>query len=192
MRFSSAVLLALLGCAKPAASPDGIVFGTPHALVHFVAPKIDGVDLDGRTVDANALAGRVAVVRFWATWAPHSRDSIVSLARLYDRYGAERVRIVAVSVDAEAPAAEEIVNVVGARFTVASDPLRELARRWSVAHVPTTFVIDSVGIVRAVFTSDDPSKDEPAIERDIEILLGRPVPSDGKIHEPREGSHATR
>ncbi len=192
MRFSSVVLLALGACARPAGSPDGIVFGTPHPLVHFVAPQLGGVDLEGRAVGGDALAGHVAVVRFWATWSPHSRDSIVSMARLYERYGDERMSVVVVSVDGLAAAAEEIVNLVGARFTVAWDPARDLASRWSVAHVPTTFVIDRVGIVRAVFTNDDPDHDEVAIERDIEVLLGGPVPTDGKIREPREGPHATR
>jgi len=185
-------LLALVACTKPVVSPDGIVFGTPHALVHFVAPKLGGVDLEGRPVASDAFAGHVAVVRFWATWSPRARESVESLARLYDRYDAEGVSFVAVSVDADAPPADEVARVVGARFTLAWDASRDLAQRWSVAHVPSTFVIDRVGIVRAVFTDDDSVRDEPAIERDVEILLGRPVPSDGKPREPSEGPHATR
>ncbi len=182
MRSSSlvagAVALAIAACARPGVSPDGIVLGASHPLVYFVAPKLGGADLEGRPVAPDALMGHVAVVRFWATWAPHARDALVSLARLSDRHGADDLRVIAVSVDAEATAPDEIARVVGARFTIAWDPARDLARRWNVAHVPTTFVIDRVGIARAVFTDDDTARDDAAIERDVEILLGRPVPSD--------------
>jgi peroxiredoxin len=192
MRFCSALLLVLVACSKPAVSPDGIVLGTPHPLLRVVAPQLGGVDLEGHQIAPDTVDGRVAVVRFWATWSPRARESIVSFARLYDRYGSEGVRFVAVSVDGDAPAPDEVVRVVGARFTLAWDPTRDVARRWEVGHVPSTFLIDRVGIVRAVFTGDDSVRDEAAIERDLEILLGRSVSSDDKKSEPREGSPATR
>jgi peroxiredoxin len=192
MRFSSAFFLALVACAKPAASPDGIVVGTAHPLAYHVAPKIGGVDLEGHPLPADAVGEHVAVVLFWASWSPHARESLESFARLHDRFGGEGVSFVSVSIDDDAAAPDEIALVIGARFTLAWDPSRELARRWTVAHVPSTFILDRVGIVRAVFTHDDPARDEADIERDLEVLLGRPVPAGGKFREPSEGPHATR
>lgn len=198
MRFSELALVpvvALVACAKPAVSPDGIALGTQHPLKHHVAPKVSGVDLERRPLPADVIGDHPAVVCFWATWSPYARETVESLARLHDRYAAEGVSFVSISIDAVAAAADEIARVVGARFTLAWDPSRDLARRWLVSHAPSTFVLDRVGIVRAVFMHDDPTRDEADIARDLDVLLGRPVASahpNGKFREPSEGPPATR
>lgn len=66
-------------------------------------PPLDLVDLDGRRWNIDALAGKVAVLNFWATWCEPCRVEMPSLEAMAARRRGQGVAVVAVNY-LEAPA----------------------------------------------------------------------------------------
>ena len=60
-------------------------------------PPLDLVDLDGRRWKIDALAGKVVVMNFWATWCEPCRAEMPSLEAMAARRRSEGVVVVAVN-----------------------------------------------------------------------------------------------
>jgi thiol-disulfide isomerase/thioredoxin len=78
------------------------------ALAAAVGDRVDWRDvtlLDGRTLPASALAGRVVVVEIWASWCPFCANQNPLLQQLYDAHGGRGLEFLTFSIDREpAPA----------------------------------------------------------------------------------------
>ncbi len=151
---SSAALLVLLAaaCSKgqdPALT--GAREATPDAPVvkllrePATIPDFTVTDLDGKTISAAALRGKVVFVNFWATWCPPCRAEIPDLIKLQAKYP-DQIVVLGISED-EAPVdtvrafvAEHKINY----FIAMTTP--ELAKVFrGVTALPTTFVLDREG-----------------------------------------------
>ena len=102
-------------------------------------------DLDGRTLSAADLRGKVTIINFWATWCPPCRAEIPDLVALQSKYG-DRLQIVGVSQD-EGPidavrrfAAAQQMNYP----VVMTSPEIEKAFP-GVTALPTSFILDREG-----------------------------------------------
>jgi cytochrome c biogenesis protein CcmG, thiol:disulfide interchange protein DsbE len=102
-------------------------------------------DLDGRTISAATLRGKVAVINFWATWCGPCRAEIPDLVALQAKYK-DSLQIVGISQD-EAPAdvvrkfaADRSVNYPIAMMT------RDLEQRFpGIVALPTSYILDRDG-----------------------------------------------
>jgi thiol-disulfide isomerase/thioredoxin len=72
--------------------PSPIKIGAP-------APKLVLKDLQGNTVDLEALKGKVVIVDFWATWCEPCQIMIPWLEEFHNRYASQGLEIVGVSMD---------------------------------------------------------------------------------------------
>jgi thiol-disulfide isomerase/thioredoxin len=57
--------------------------------------------LDGRTLPASALTGRVVVVEIWASWCPFCKRQNPLLQQLHDAHGGRGLEFLAFSIDRE-------------------------------------------------------------------------------------------
>lgn len=112
---------------------------TQRDLATGLAPPVAGRLLDGRDYRLDRDSRRPLLLHFWASWCPVCRleqDSIHALARDYP----------VITVAMQSGTAEEVrafLQEQGLEFTVINDPRGELAGRFGVRAVPTSFVIDS-------------------------------------------------
>lgn len=114
-------------------------------LAHGDAPALNGqLLLTGESFDLAGLRGQPALVHFWATWCP-----VCGLGNGTINAIAEDYPVITVAMQSGSPA--DIVGYMtneGLSFPVIPDPHGELASRWGVRGVPTSFVVDGHGRIR--------------------------------------------
>lgn len=111
-----------------AATPDT---GRPAAL-----PPLALVDLDGRPLAPETLAGRAVAVEFWATWCPPCRGTLKALGDLERKFG-DRLTVIAVAVESDSARVRQTARDLGLPLT------------WTIA---TPEVVRAFGGVGAVPT----------------------------------------
>lgn len=94
-------------------------------------------------------AGKVVVLDFWASWCVPCRRSFPWLNTMQEKYAAEGLAIVGVNLDMERADAERFLEEYPARFTILYDENQELARRYEVVAMPSSYVIGRDGKVVA-------------------------------------------
>ena len=101
-------------------------------------------------VGANAFdlaqhRGRVVILDFWASWCKPCRQSIPWLNSMRARYGASGLDIIGVNVDANRGDADRFLRDVPIEFEIIFDPDGDLARRFKVQGMPSSYVFDRSG-----------------------------------------------
>ena len=115
------------------------------------APAIDLPGLDGRTVRLSALRGRPVLINFWATWCTACRQEMPRIERFYEA-NRGRVRVIGVDVGEPAATVAAFVRRYGYTWRFALDQDKHVSNLYGVHYIPTSFWLDSHGVVRAVYT----------------------------------------
>jgi len=113
-------------------------------LIEGEVPPLVGTAIDGEQMDIRRWRGEPVLVHFWATWCPvcaMEQGSIDALARDYP------VLTVAMQ-SGDARTITRYLEEEGVNYPVLPDPEGNLARRYGVAAVPATFVLNGAGEVR--------------------------------------------
>jgi len=113
------------------------------------APALIVPTLDARVFDLAALHGKVVIVNFWASWCSPCRAEMPQLDAFYRRYRARGLELLGVSVDE--PADRDAVVRIMRSFSYpgAIAAAAKVNDFGTPLAVPTTWIIDSHGIVRA-------------------------------------------
>lgn len=110
------------------------------------APAIDARTLAGDPVSLAARRGRPVLVHFWATWCPVCRAEQGAIAGVAQDY-----RVITIAMQSGGD--DEIRRYLAEhdwRVPVVNDADGRLTRAYGVHGVPTSFVVDSGGTIRAV------------------------------------------
>ncbi len=113
--------------------PDGDV----PAVLDFTADTVDGAAFDG-----TSLAGKPAVLWFWAPWCPTCRGQIEGVSELSDKYG-DKISFVGVGSLDEAPAIQDFAADVPADMAHLLDPDGAVWRHFGVIEQSTYVVLDA-------------------------------------------------
>jgi thiol-disulfide isomerase/thioredoxin len=109
----------------------------------------DVVQLDGRTLPAKALAGRVVVVGIWASWCPFCKRQNPLLQQLYEAHGGRGLELLTFSIDREPDKAR--AYMAENRYTFPAAMASVECDRWFGPRegLPEVYVVDRGG--RIVF-----------------------------------------
>jgi cytochrome c biogenesis protein CcmG, thiol:disulfide interchange protein DsbE len=130
-----------------------LALGVGHAAqplqIGHEAPALVVRTLDGHSFDLKALRGKVVIVNFWATWCAPCRAEMPRLDTFYREQHAKGVELLGLSVDeaSEAPAVARIMKSFSYPAALASSA--KVDDFGPPLAVPTTWIIDPSGIVRA-------------------------------------------
>jgi thiol-disulfide isomerase/thioredoxin len=170
--LSAAIVLSLMpmGCATLGGAGGS---GGKGQSVGDPMPDLQLTRLDGRgDIRLGALRGKVVLLDIWASWCAPCKEEMPMLDEMAARLHRRGVEIIAVSVDEDRANAEAFV---GTRprwsLTLAHDPQGRIPDLLQPPKMPTSYVIDGAGVVRAINAGFDRA-DAPRIEARLRDLAG--------------------
>jgi peroxiredoxin len=115
------------------------------------APVLVVTELDGQTFDLGKLRGKVVLVNYWATWCLPCRKEMPRLDTFYRRYHDHGLELVGISIDRaqDREKVRKTMRVLAYPAAMTNDISEN--GFGNTDGVPTTFVVDSSGIVRDKF-----------------------------------------
>jgi peroxiredoxin len=127
---------------------------SPSAVVGRAAPDFLLRSLDGDPVRLSDLQGRPLIVNFWATWCTTCRAETPDLVALHERHRDDGLVMLGVNLrEADGPV-QGFVDDFGIGYPVLMDRDGQVASTWRIGGpnngVPSTYFIDSAGVVRLV------------------------------------------
>jgi thiol-disulfide isomerase/thioredoxin len=108
------------------------------------APPLAGLTVQGETVRLADYRGEPVLLHFWASWCGICRLEQGSIQDIHEDWPVLTVAM----QSGDAREVAEHLRAEGLDWTVVLDEEGELARRFGVRGVPTTFVIDGDGMIR--------------------------------------------
>lgn len=118
------------------------------------APDFELKDLQGQTVKLSDFQGKKVMINFWATWCPPCRVEMPHMQKFYADYNKQGVVILAVNLTPTEENADSVLAFVkdyGLTFPVVLDEEGTTIQTYQVVAYPTTYVIDSNGVIREKF-----------------------------------------
>jgi peroxiredoxin len=143
----------------PARSRPGKVFPLAEALkeLDLIRPARPKLAEDfalptpaGGTFTLSTHRGHVVMVNFWATWCPPCLEEMPAMERLYRQHKDAGFTLVAVSVDGDPTRVGPFVTKHKFTFPVALDAKMDLANRYTVRALPSSFIVARDGTLTAL------------------------------------------
>ena len=172
---SSRTLFRLGGLALAAA----IAFSTLGVSADIIAPgarkpapRWKLPNMTGGNKQLADYKGKVLLLNFWATWCAPCKQEIPWFAEFYDKYKADGLEVVGVSVDEKGwkvvkPYVEDKSH--GINFTILHDNV-DLTAMYKIQLMPKTVLIDRDGKVAAIHNG---IVEKDSFEKEIKDVLGR-------------------
>ncbi|MCL5266504.1 MAG: TlpA family protein disulfide reductase [Bacteroidetes bacterium] len=122
------------------------------------APDFTLMSSDGKQVSLSDYKGKVVVVDFWATWCPPCKAEIPDFIKLYSQYKNDGFQMLGISVDQGGlKAVVPFMKQYGVNYPILLASDQVVSAYGGIQGIPTTFVIDKHGKVRAAFEGYRPA-----------------------------------
>lgn len=121
---------------------------TPEAAqVGAQAPDFELQNIQGESVRLSEYRGKPVLVNFWATWCAPCKLEMPNFQKYYARYPGQ-FEILAVEYGEPQDTVARFVEDMGLTFQILSDPDAKVHALYRFLGYPTTYIIDSEGVLR--------------------------------------------
>lgn len=115
------------------------------------APDFQLDTLEGEAIKLSDSKGKKVVLNFWATWCPPCKAEMPHVERFYQDQENNRVEILAVNLTTSEKGKNEISQFIKdyeLTFPILLDENGDIADMYQAITIPTSYIIDSNGIIR--------------------------------------------
>lgn len=113
------------------------------------APDFTLDTMAGKEITLSELRGTPVVLNFWDTICPPCQNQLVYLEQAAIQSDGE-ITIIAVDIGEPVSRIKQFFGDYKLHFTVALDTDAQVSYKYNVRYTPTTFFIDSNGVIRAI------------------------------------------
>jgi len=157
-RFAPRILVFLACAALPAGAAPAAGIEDPARALDLIKPNrqqqakdFNVAALEGGKLRLADLKGKVVFLNLWATWCPPCKEEMPAMERLWQRYKDQGLVVIALSMDASgATAVKPFIEEAKYTYRVGLDPKMEIAQLYGARSLPSTFIIDRSGVLRAI------------------------------------------
>ena len=134
-----------------------------------IAPPFSLKDTNGNIYSSDQLAGKPAVINFFATWCPPCREEIPGFLEVYDKHREKGFELIGISLDTDSRESMPgflMNNKIKYRILFGD---METARAYGgVSALPTTFFVGKDGMIKNVHVG---YIDKDAFDKEVMKLL---------------------
>lgn len=147
-KIASVVLGLAMMCASSAALAQSTTQPLELNLVDRPAPEIEAKLLNGKTVRAKDMRGKVVLAVFWATWSPAARTDLPNVDRFVRENEGRGLQVIAFSIDENPADVRRFWTKAHYAFPAAMRDDAIYRHYGRVSTTPLYYVIDRKGVVR--------------------------------------------
>ena len=133
-----------------------------------LAPDFQLAGLDSQPVSLSDFRGNSVLLNFWASWCGPCKAEMPYLQMMHEEWSSKGLIILAVDIGENPSTASEFVEKYALSFRVLLDTDQEVALKYNIRSIPTTFFIDEDGKIRDTRIGAFSSKAE--IERRLDKI----------------------
>ncbi|MFT9846672.1 peroxiredoxin family protein [Aneurinibacillus sp. REN35] len=120
-----------------------------------MAPDFVLKAMDGTEKKLSDFRGKKVIVNMWATWCPPCRAEMPDMQKFYEKNKQKGIEIVAINLtqsEKNKNSVPAFIQEFGLTFPVFLDEKSEIANTFQVQAIPTSYIIDSNGIIHQAIT----------------------------------------
>ena len=152
------LVLLVTGCSEPSVARTG-----------EPAPDFQLKNLDGQSVSLSDFQGKPVLINFWASWCSPCRDEMPYLQQIYEEWSGRGLVVLAINIGESPAEAKSFLKTHNLSLPVLLDTKQAVAGKYNIRGIPTTFFIDSGGIIQQKIIGTFPSKG--AIEKHLNEIM---------------------
>ncbi|MCB0328302.1 MAG: redoxin domain-containing protein [Bdellovibrionales bacterium] len=113
-------------------------------------PSFTVKSVDGAPLQLNDYSGKVIYLDIWASWCSACRQSLPWMEELQSKYGDKGFQVIAVNVDEEREAADNLLREKVKNLLVGFDPDGIVPQLYKASSMPSSYLIDRSGAIVSI------------------------------------------
>jgi peroxiredoxin len=119
-----------------------------------IAPEFELMSLDGSRARLSDFRGKKVLLNFWATWCPPCREEMPEMEKFHKDNKNKKSVIIGINLTTSESSVSDVENYINQEeitFKILLDKEGKVASIYRPISIPTTYFIDSNGVIRKTF-----------------------------------------